>query len=80
MLKNQIQIKSDSDKSALLLELERLKADLDNNQKKNDSIKGDLQVLTNKQVELETNLDAILRDKRQSEQERSNINDELSKS
>jgi len=48
-------------------------------EKRNDTIKSDLSVLQNKQTELETNLDAVLRDKRQFEQERSNMNDELLK-
>jgi len=72
--------KSGSERDALLLQIEKLKADLDNNTKRNDTIKSDLSILQNKQVELETNLDAVTREKkRQTEQERSNITEELNK-
>jgi len=71
--------KAEGEKQQLDIVVEKLKAELDNNNKSNESIKGDLQVLQNKQTELETNLDAVTREKRQIDQERSNINDELEK-
>jgi len=47
--------------------------------KKNENIKGDIQVLLTKQTEMETNLDSVQRDKRQIETDRTNAYDELQK-